>query len=105
MIICFILAWMVTNGWSYAFIAIGFIFNIEWMSTVGLSYQAFLWLPCTPEKLVTVPLAIWFDKLIFKGKHVSALKSKLAKVRDLVRRKRSSDEVLSSEVESSSEEK
>ena len=102
MIICFILAWMVTNGWSYVFIAIGFIFKIEWMSTVGLSYQAFLWLPCTPEKLVTIPLAIWFDKLIFKGKHVSSLKSKLAKVRDLVRR-RKSDGGVPSEVENSSE--
>ena len=104
MIICFILAWMLTNGWSYVFIAIGFIFNIEWMSTIGLSYQAFLWLPCTPEKLVTIPLAIWFDKLIFKGKHVSALKSKLAKVRDLVRRRKSSSEETYSE-EISEEEK
>ena len=63
---CFFLAWLVTNGWSYAFIIIGASCKINWMFNTGISYQAFLWLPCTPEKLVTIPLAMWFNTLIFK---------------------------------------
>ena len=65
-LICFFLAWLITNGWSYAFIIVGLSCDIEWMSAVGLGYQAFLWLPFTPEKLVTIPMAMWFNARIFK---------------------------------------
>ena len=29
------------------------------------SYLAFLWLPITPEKVVTIPIAIWFVRKLF----------------------------------------
>ena len=67
-LICFGLAWMITNGWSYIFVAVGASAKIDWMLTVGTSYQAFLWLPVTPEKLVTIPIAMWFNFLLFKDK-------------------------------------
>ena len=67
-LLCFFLAWLVTNGWSYAFIIIGWTCNINWMFNVGIGYQAFLWMPFTPEKLVTIPMAIWFNATIFKDK-------------------------------------
>lgn len=64
-LVCFFLAWMITNGWSYIFIGLGMCFNITWMLSIGTGWQAFLWLPCTPEKLVTIPIAIWFNTFLF----------------------------------------
>jgi hypothetical protein len=62
----FIIAWMITNGWAYLFIVFGTIFKIKWMLAIGTSYTAILWLPCTPEKLITIPLAIFIKKILFK---------------------------------------
>lgn len=64
--ISFIIAWMITNGWCYIFIILGATYKITWMSVVGTTYMAFLWLPCTPEKLITIPLTIVIKKFIFK---------------------------------------
>ena len=64
-LLCFGLAWMITNGWCYIFIAAGTFYDIEWMFYVGTTYLAFLWLPITPEKIITIPMAIGFLKLIF----------------------------------------
>ena len=62
---CFGLAWMITNGWCYIFIGVGTFYDIEWMFYVGTTYLAFLWLPITPEKIITIPLAIAFLKVFF----------------------------------------
>ena len=64
-LLCFGLAWMITNGWCYIFIGVGSYYDIEWMFYVGTTYLAFLWLPITPEKIITIPMAIGFLKLIF----------------------------------------
>lgn len=64
-LISFFTAWMITNGWSYVFVAVGGFLGIKWMLSVGLGYQAFLWLPITPEKLVTIPIAIGIHRLLF----------------------------------------
>lgn len=64
-LLSFFCAWMVTNGWSYIFVVLGPVLNLKWMTTVGVSYQTFLWLPCTPEKIVTIPLAIFLHRIIF----------------------------------------
>ena len=72
LILCFFIAWMITNGWSYIFIAIGSLKDIEWMLDVGLAYQAFLWLPITPEKLVTIPIAMWLNLKVFKDAKTAA---------------------------------
>lgn len=66
-LISFSAAWMITNGWSYIFIVLGPILELKWMTTIGIGYQTFLWMPFTPEKLVTIPLAIWFHTLIFRN--------------------------------------
>ena len=64
-LLCFGIAWMITNGWAYIFIALGPMLNISWMTIVGISYVSFLWMPFTPEKLITIPLAIFFVKWLF----------------------------------------
>ena len=64
-LLCFGVAWMLTNGWSYILFALGTYFGIGWMIAVGGGYMAFLWLPISPEKLVTVAIAIWLLRLLF----------------------------------------
>lgn len=64
--ISFFLAWMITNGWSYIALALGTYFKIKWLITIAGSYQAFLWMPWTPEKLITIPIAIGIHKKLFK---------------------------------------
>lgn len=65
MLLTFGIAWMITNGWSYLFVAFGIAFDIKWMLGIGTAYQTFLWLPITPEKIVTVAIAIWLSKKLF----------------------------------------
>lgn len=72
-LICFFLSWFVTNGWSYIFIIIGLVFDINWIFNVGAGWQAFLWMPFTPEKLVTIPMAMWFNFKLFKDEKTTGL--------------------------------
>ena len=76
-LVCFFLAWMITNGWSYIFLAIGYLKDIDWMLNVALAYQAFLWLPVTPEKLITIPIAMWFNFRLFKDDKTTLLLSNM----------------------------
>ena len=64
-VVSFFFAWMITNGWSYIALGIGVVFEVSWLITVAGGYQTFLWLPCTPEKIVTIPLAICIHRLLF----------------------------------------
>lgn len=64
-VVSFFFAWMFTNGWSYIALGIGIAFKVSWLITVASGYQTFLWLPCTPEKIVTIPLAICIHRLLF----------------------------------------
>lgn len=64
-LLCFGLGWMITNGWSYAMLGIGSYYNIGWMTAVAAGYLAMLWFPFSPEKIVTVAIAIALLKLLF----------------------------------------
>ena len=59
--ISFFIAWFITNGWCYLLIAIG----RGWVRGVAITYAGILWLPFTPEKLITIPLAVWIQKILF----------------------------------------
>ncbi len=65
LLLCYVLAWMITNGWSYILFAMGTFFDIGWMSAIGGAYLAFLWLPVSPEKVVTVAIAIGLLRRLF----------------------------------------
>ena len=65
LLLCFGIAWMITNGWSYILIGLGTFFDINWMVAVGSAYLAFLWLPISPEKIITIPIAITLLRLLF----------------------------------------
>ena len=64
--ISFGIAWTITNGiwYVFAFIPMGLP---EWLIYTSMSYIAFLYLPFTPEKLVTIPLAIFIHWLLFRN--------------------------------------
>jgi len=64
-LLCFGLGWLITNGWSYIMFTIGTLYKIGWMIAVSSAYLAFLWLPISPEKLVTVAIAIFLLKRLF----------------------------------------
>ena len=65
LLLCLAIAWMITNGWSYVMFGLGMLLKIHWMRVVGGAYMSFLWLPFTPEKLVTVVLAIGLMRLLY----------------------------------------
>lgn len=60
-IVSFGIAWFITNGWAYTFLIIG----TPVMRKIALSYIAFLWLPISPEKIVTIPLGLFIQKILF----------------------------------------
>lgn len=64
-LLCFGIAWLITNGWSYIALGIGTYYGIGWMVAVSSAYLTFLWLPISPEKIVTVTIAIFLLKKMF----------------------------------------
>ena len=65
LLLCLGIAWIITNGWSYIMLGIGTYFGINWMIAVSGAYLTFLWLPISPEKIVTVFIAIGLMRLLF----------------------------------------
>lgn len=64
-LLCFGLAWMVTNGWAYLGVAVGTLCRWTWLVGVATAYLTLLWIPFTPEKIITVFLAIWLLRRIY----------------------------------------
>ena len=82
LLLCFGIAWMITNGWSYVMIAVGTALDIKWMMAVSGAYIAFLYLP-SPEKIVTFAIAIFLMKRLFPNdeKTLGRLKEMRAKIK------------------------
>ena len=83
---CFGIAWMITNGWSYVAFTVGMFFNIGWLIAVSSAYLAFLWLPISPEKLVTVAIAMFLLRWLFPNdeRTLGVLKEMYALLREKV---------------------
>ena len=64
-LICFGIAWMITNGWAYIMLGVGMLLNIRILKLISSGYLTFLWLPCTPEKIVTVAISCKLLKILF----------------------------------------
>ncbi|MBQ9120992.1 MAG: hypothetical protein IJY12_01360 [Clostridia bacterium] len=92
LVLCFVLAWLITNGWCYIAIALGAWLNVTWLTIVGTAYASFLWFPFTPEKIVTVLLSIFLLRILFPKdeKTLKFLRDKLAALRADIRKKRES---------------
>lgn len=65
LLLCIAIGWIITNGWSYIAFFVGTFFDIKWLTTVAGAYIAFLWLPISPEKIVTFAIAIFLLKRFF----------------------------------------
>lgn len=60
-----IIAWLITNGWCYIFIALGPQLGWRWMTIAGSTWAVILWMPFTIEKPITIAIAIWIHKKLF----------------------------------------
>lgn len=83
LLLCLFIAWMITNGWSYVFTVLGGLLEIQWMVITGTAYMSLLWVPFTPEKILTVIIAIFLMRLIFPRdeKTIGVLKEELHKLK------------------------
>ena len=90
LLLCLGIAWIITNGWSYIFFALGTIYDINWMLAVSGAYLAFLWLPVSPEKLATVAIAIGLLKFLFPNdqKTLGVLVQMKEKVKNAVKKRK-----------------
>jgi len=89
-LLCFGLGWMITNGWSYVLLGIGTWLKNEWMMGVAGAWLTILWIPVTPEKLVTVLIAIGLLRWLFPGdeKTLKVLREMHAKAKAALTRKK-----------------
>lgn len=90
LLLCLGIAWMITNGWSYIFFGLGTAFGIHWMRIAGATWMALLWLPFTPEKILTVLIAIFLMRCLFPDdeKTLGWLREKRDALRTKARAKR-----------------
>lgn len=67
----------------------GILLNITWMKGVAGAYIAFLWLPFTAEKIVTVAITIFLLRKIFPEdkKTLAVLRAGLAKLKQNLKKK------------------
>ena len=90
LLLCFGIGWMITNGWSYVLLGLGTWLQNEWMMGIAGAYLTFLWLPVSPEKLVTVAIAITLLRWLFPNdkKTLAVLREEMQKVKDALKSKK-----------------
>ena len=65
LLLCFGIAWMITNGWAYIVLGLGIFLNSVWMQAIAGAYLGLLWIPMTPEKIITVAISIFLLRILF----------------------------------------
>ncbi len=105
LLFCFAIAWIFTNGWAYVLLGVGTYHGIEWMMAVGGGYVAFLWLPFTPEKILTLFLSIGLLHVLFPHdtKTLGLLKELLDKQKQKKKKRKSSENPEDSDITKESE--
>ena len=90
LILCFMIGWLITNGWSYIMFGLGTYLGVSWMIAVSGAYLAFLWLPISPEKIVTCAIAIALLRWLFPQdeKTLAVLRGWYEKARAAIRTRR-----------------
>ena len=58
-LIIYLPIWFLMSGWTYLFIYLGTRHHVGWMLAAGTFWATVLWLPITPEKLITIPLTLF----------------------------------------------
>jgi len=67
-LVSYFVPFMVVNGWAWIGTALLPLVGPNWFTIAASTWLAILWLPCTPEKLITIPAALWIHTRLF-GKH------------------------------------
>ena len=90
LLLCLGIGWIITNGWSYIMLVVGTWLGIGWMIAVASAYLTFLWLPISPEKIVTVAIAMALLRFLFPNdqKTLGVLKNLYAKIKEKVSKKK-----------------
>lgn len=90
LLLCIVIAWMITNGWSYLMFGLGTYFKIQWMTALSGAYLAFLWLPVSPEKIVTFAISIALLRWLFPKdkKTLAVLKDLYGKAKQAIQKKK-----------------
>ena len=90
LLLCVVIAWFITNGWSYLLFGIGTYFEIGWMGGIASASLAFLWLPVSPEKVVTFAIAIALLRWLFPNdeKTLAVLKQFHEKAKNVIKNKK-----------------
>lgn len=65
LVICFALAWIITNGWAYIGLGIGTYYEYKWLIAISATYLAILWSPLCAEGILTFVIAIFLMQKIF----------------------------------------
>ena len=64
-LLCFGIGWMITNGWAYLMLGAGILWDCAWALSLAGAYLALLWIPMTPEKIITVTIAVLLLRWLF----------------------------------------
>ena len=65
LVICFALAWIITNGWTYVALGVGTYYEYKWLIAISATYLAILWSPLCAEGILTFIIAIFLMQKIF----------------------------------------
>ena len=65
LVICFLLGWVITNGWAYVALGIGTYYEYRWLIGIAAAYLAILWSPFCAEGILTFVIAIFLMQKLF----------------------------------------
>lgn len=90
MLLCFGIGWMITNGWSYILLGLGTWLGNQWMIGIAAAYLTILWLPISPEKLITLSIALLLMRWLFPNdeKTLGTLRHTYAELKQVVKQKK-----------------
>ena len=90
LLLCVLLAWLITNGWSYILLGLGTWLELPWMVSLAGAYLTWLWLPVSPEKLATFAIAIALLRWLFPNdqKTLAVLRALHAKAKQAVQERK-----------------
>ena len=91
LLLCFGIGWMITNGWAYIMLGLGTYLQSAWMVSISGFYLSILWFPFTPEKLITLAIAIWLMMRLFPNdkKTLAVLREKMRKTKQAIQTRKS----------------
>ena len=65
LVVCYCIAWMITNGWAYAALVSANRLEIKWLASIAAAYLAILWSPFCFELIFTLIITMGLLRLLF----------------------------------------